>query len=382
MKKFFLGLLVVFLFVFIPLGTVKFLQIRTAMAEGAKMGPPVSAVSTVIAKKQPWVSVFKTAGTIKGDQSSILSTEAVGRVSKINVSEGQLVEAGTVLVELDSEVEEAEYMGGVAQRDLAEKDYTRSKVLVTSKAISSEEFDKSKLTYESLKAAAEALRARLERRKIVSPYQAKVGVIRVNLGDYVKEGTEVVAIQNEDSLYAVFSMNQDTLMSLKIANSNNVQVTLNPIGGKELIVTTLASVDPIINNHTKTALGKAFIPKESLTKVISGMSVGVEIKLAETQNVISIPTSSISFAPFGDSVYLVEASKGNAEDGTPLPQTAKQTFIKVLESRGDLSAVISGLEEGQEIVSNGTFKLFPGAPVKVSNSIKPSEELNPTPENS
>jgi len=108
----------------------------------------------------------------------------------------------------------------------------------------------------------------------------------------------------------------------------------------------------------------------------------VEIKLAETQNVISIPTSSISFAPFGDSVYLVEASKGNAEDGTPLPQTAKQTFIKVLESRGDLSAVISGLEEGQEIVSNGTFKLFPGAPVKVSNSIKPSEELNPTPENS
>lgn len=383
MKKFFLGTFVVFLFIVLPLAAFKFFQIRTAMAEGAKMGPPVTAVSTVIAKTAPWTSVFKTAGTIKGAQSSVLSSEAAGRISKINVSEGQSVEKGTIILELDSAVEEGEFRAAVAQMDLAEKDLIRSKSLFASKAISAEEFDKAKLSYESLKAAADALKAHLERRKVVAPYKAKVGVIRVNEGDYIKEGIEIVAIENDESLYAVFSLNQETLMSLKNSTRKDVKVIVSPVGSSlPPIITTLSSVDPIINNNTKTALGKAFVPTSDIAKLVSGMSVGVSIELSENKNVIAIPTSSISFAPFGDSVYLVNPSAGTNEDGSPKPKTVKQTFIKVLESRGDLSAVITGLTDGQEVVSSGTFKLFPDAPVTINNNIKPGEDLNPTPANS
>lgn len=376
--RFFYGFLAIFLF-FCGLGLFKYFQISKAMAEGAKMGPPPTAVSTVIAKKAPWTTVYKTAGTIRGEQSATLSTETAGRVSKVNVSEGQTVTAGTVVLELDSAVEEAEYQAGVAQRDMAEREYTRIKGLVAAKAVSQDEFDKSRLTYESYRAAADALKGRAERRRIVAPFNGTVGVIRVNLGDYVKEGVEVVAIENNENLYAVFSLNQKALLAIQNGLNKKPKILIDVIGLNKPFTSALNSIDPSINDFTKTALGKALVPAEAKNRIVGGMSVGIEIQLSEDSNTISIPTSSIAFAPFGDSVYLIE--KAPSEDPNATGKVVKQTFIKVLESRGELTAVASGLQEGQEIVSSGTFKLFPGAPVIINNDIKPGESLRPETKN-
>ncbi len=379
LMKFGFGSLTI-LVLFFALGLYKYFEISNAMAEGAKKGPPITGVSTIIAKKAPWMSVFRTAGTIRGEQSATLSSEAAGRVAKINVSEGQKVEAGTVLLELDNVVEEAEYNAGIAQRDLADKEFNRYKQLLTAKAISQDEFDKSRLTYESLKSAADALKGRLERRKIVAPFNATVGVIRVNLGDYLKEGIEIVAIENNENLYVIFNLNQKTLLSIQNAQNKKLDVIVKAVGIDAPIFTTLDSVDPSINDFTKTALGKAKIPNELKNTIVAGMSVGVEIQLHESKNIIAIPSSSISFAPFGDSVYIVEtAAKEGESEAT---SSVKQAFVKILESRGELTAIANGLEEGQQVVSSGTFKLFPGAPVIVNNDMKPGDNLRPNPPNS
>ncbi len=176
-----------------------------------------------------------------------------------------------------------------------------------------------------------------------------------------------------------YKINQKSLLTIQSSPTKNLDVIINIIGVNKPILSTIDSIDPSINDFTKTALGKALIPAEYKNAIVGGMSVGVEIQLSENTNTIAIPSSSISFAPFGDSVYLIE--KTPTDDPTVMGNTVKQTFVKILESRGELTAITSGIEEGQEIVSSGTFKLFPGAPVIINNDIKPGANLRPNPKN-
>lgn len=379
LSKFFKGFGLIFLIIFLPLAIYKGLGIYSAVKESAKRGPPPSSVTTKVVKSGTWETIYKTAGTIKGEESATLRSESSGRVAKIYISEGATVEADTVLVELDSKVEEGEYLAISAQRDLSEKEYFRQKVLFAKNAVSQDEYDKARLTFESLKASAEAARNRLNRRKIISPYKGKVGVIRANIGDYVTEGTELVAIENSDKLYAVFSLGQSALIKLNESGNTHAKVIIFPVGSEESFKTIISSIDPLINDHTKTAIAKAYLPPEAGKKLLSGMSTGVGVVLESRDGIISIPTTSIAFAPFGDSVYLVD--KSSETDSQSIGAKAKQQFVKILESRGDLTAIQSGIKEGEEVITSGTFKLFPGAPLIINNEVAPGAELNPNPSN-
>jgi membrane fusion protein (multidrug efflux system) len=129
----------------------------------------------------------------------------------------------------------------------------------------------------------------------------------------------------------------------------------------------ITALDSRIDESTRNFMVQATIQNAD-GKLRPGMFVDVEVLLPETDGVLAIPTSSIAYAPYGDSIYVVIGGK-----------EVEQRFVKLGPKRGDQVSVLSGINDGDEIVSSGVFKLRPGAAVQVNNSVQPGNELQPKP---
>lgn len=370
--KIFLGFIPVFVFVLI-MGLIKFQQISTAIAEGMKQGPPVAAVTSSKVNKERWQSIIRTVGSLESVQGSMLSAEANGRVSSIPIQDGARIKKGDLILELDSAVENAEYETAKAQSDLLKKTYDRQKRLFEAKVISADEHDTSNLNYKAALSNMEALKAKVARRQIRAPFDGVLGVRRVNIGQYVREGDPLIPLQNINDTYISFALSQNDAMKVSLEDSMDVEYDSK----KPPLKAKITAIDPSISMTSKTALLKAKLTEES--KVITpGMFINLKITLSEEFDYFAIPSTSIQYAPYGDSVFILE--KSTDKDGNEVT-IANPSFVKIADQRGDLVAIKSGLEVGQEIATSGIFKLSPGAKVFINNEVQPDAKLNPRPVN-
>jgi membrane fusion protein (multidrug efflux system) len=149
--------------------------------------------------------------------------------------------------------------------------------------------------------------------------------------------------------------------------------------GSDVVATgSISAVNSIIDASTRNVEAQAtFANKDG--KLRPGMFVEIEIMTRSNSTVVAVPASAISFAPYGDSVFIVEEMKG--PDGKPY-KGVRQQFVKLGASRGDQVAILSGLTAGQEVVTSGVFKLRTGASVQVNNEIQPGNSLEPRPKDS
>jgi membrane fusion protein (multidrug efflux system) len=374
MKKIFYLSPLLVLLIIVGLTLVKAFQIRQAIAEGSKRGPPTMAVTSMTVKKTTWTSILRTVGSIESIEGAMLSAEETGRISSIPVSDGSRVKKGDLIIELDSNVELAEYQSAKSQSDLLKKTFDRQKRLHQANAISGDEFDTAELNFRAALAKSNALQARVDRRQIRAPFDGTLGVRRVNIGQYVRQGDPLIPLHNMEKIYVSFSLSQDD--AKKITLGDRIYVTDGRKDSRKHEAKIIA-IDPSISPNTKTSLVKANLLHTD-DSLVPGMFINLEIHLSESTEVFSIPSTSIQYAPYGDSVYIIEDKID--EDGTPF-KIANPGFIKVIDRRGDMAAVTAGLEEGTEIVTSGTFKLFPGTKVMVNNSVVPGSDLSPTPAN-
>jgi membrane fusion protein, multidrug efflux system len=217
------------------------------------------------------------------------------------------------------------------------------------------------------------IRATIDRKTIRAPFSGVLGIRQVNLGQYLAAGGSIVSLQSLNPIYVNFSVPQEVLAHLRIGQS--VQVTSKDLGGKNFLGRVNA-VDSIVDPGTRNVLVQATVsnPEE---KLHPGMFMEVEVGVGADRSVIPLPASAINYAPFGDSVYVLEDKKG--ADGKSY-RAARQQFVKVEGSRGDQVAVISGINPGDEIVTSGVFKLRNGAAVAVNNKVQPGNDPAPKPE--
>ena len=369
-KQILKALAIVGVIVFV-LGTIKFCQIRAAMSNHFQM-PPV-AVTSIILKETPWQKNISAVGSLESPAGTTLSTETAGRVQSINFESGAQVTAGTVLLELDNQVEKANLTAAQADREEAARSFERAKVLRTSNTIPQSEFDDARAKAQSTEANVQSLDAMVKRRMIIAPYNGVLGIRQVTLGQYVESGVNVVALQSLDPLFVNFALPQNDLMNVKTAQ--DIEVTLDAFPGEKFIGKVTA-IDSQVDSNTRTIAvqGTLSNPKALLRP---GMFVRVTIALSQVENVIAIPASSISYAPYGDTVYVIETMKN--DKGVEYRGVRPQ-IVKLGEHRGDQAVVLSGLTANQEIVSSGTFKVHPGAAVAVDNALQPGNTQNPQPE--
>lgn len=371
MKKQILYTLGAMLGVVLILGSVKFFQIRSEMAKHASFAPPPAAVTTAVVKPIAWASGFDTVGSFNAVRGSTLSTQEAGNVAKVSFQSGSAVEAGQVLLALDTSVEDARLRGARARLELARQHLARSKALRTQSAMSAATLEDAEAQVSQAEAEEQSIQAAIERKRIVAPFSGRAGIRAVNEGEYVLAGTPLVPLYTVDPIHFNFSVPQQVAPALK--PGSNVTITVDAFPGRSFSGSVTA-VNPQINEDLRSIDIQATIPNTE-QELLPGMFGRVELALGGQQQVLSVPLTAVSYAPYGDSVYVVERKVD--ESGTALT-LVRQQIVQLGERKGDLVAVTKGLREGDEVVTTGTSKLRPEAAIAINNQALPSASENPT----
>jgi len=357
------------------LGFVKFRQIKTAVAQNAGFQPPPTAVTTIVAKQEKWPATLNVIGTAAAVQGVTVSADLPGTVARIAFDSGKAVNAGDILVELDTRQERAQLAATEAQRDLAHINFARLKQLVDEGVLARTEYDNATAQQKATDAQVGEIQATIARKTIRAPFSGILGIRQVNLGQYLSAGEAIVALQSLNPIYVNFGVPQQTAAQARVGRT--LRVSSNDVGG--LIFTgRVTALDSVVNEATRNVQVQATLANPG-GKLRPGMFVEVQVITGTDRPVIALPTSAINYAPYGDSVYVVSDLK---DPSGKTYRGVRQQFVKVEGSRGDQVAVISGVNPGDEVVSSGVFKLRNGAAVQVNNKVQPGNNPAPKPEDS
>src|SRR5919197_522985 len=355
------------------LGWVKFRQVKAAGAEHAAFQPPPEAVTTIVARQEQWPATVSAVGTVAAVRGVTVAADLPGIVEKINFDSGKMVKEGDILVQLDTRQERAQLAAAEAQRDLAQVNFARMQELVKEGVISKMEYDQSTAEHRQMDARVGETRATIERKTIRAPFSGALGIRQVNLGQYLAGGAPIVPLQSLNPVYVNFGVPQQIVGQVRIGQK--VRITTGDVEGVQF-AGHVPAVDSVVDEATRNIQVQATLANPE-GKLRPGMFVQVEMMLGGSRTVVTLPASAISYAPYGDSVYIISDLKspnGQSYRG------ARQQFVKLGGTRGDQVAVISGVNPGDEVVTSGAFKLRNGAAVLVNNTVRPGNNPAPKPE--
>jgi membrane fusion protein (multidrug efflux system) len=359
---------------FLALADVKAFQFRKMGASPMTMPP--TTVSSAVVKEEDWAPTLSAVGSISAVQGAIVSTELGGIVSGVGFQSGSEAKKGEVLLKLDSSSEEALLHTAEADLELARANLQRERDLAARKVVSKQELDAAESTFGQKQGTVDNMRAFIAKKQVRAPFDGQLGIRQVNVGQMINSGQQVVSLQALDPLYVDFALPQQELS--KLAPGLEALVRTDAVPGREFKgkLTALNSmVDTVTRNVTLQATFEN--PDHALKP---GMFVKINIALPEKGKTLVIPGSAVSYAPYGDSVFVIDKKK-DPKTGKET-QTLRQAFVRVGEARGDFVSVTQGLKAGDEVVSTGVFKLRNAMPVTINNDLAPKPQMNPTPADS
>ena len=357
------------------LGFVKVKQIQTAIGQAAAFQPPPEAVTTIVAAQEQWPATLGAIGTIAAVQGVTISADLPGTVERIGFDSGRSVREGEVLALLDTRQEQAQLAAAEAQRELARLNFERMQGLIEERVISRAEFDRASTDFRQGDARVGEIKATIERKTIRAPFSGLLGIRRVNLGQYLSAGDPLVTLQSLNPIYVNFGVPQQAMGEVRAGR--DVRVTAADAAGVAF-TGRVTAIDSVVDESTRNVQAQATLANPD-GRLRPGMFVQAEVTLGRPSAVIALPASSISYAPYGDSVFVV-ADMADANGRTY--RGVRQQFVKVGPSRGDQISILSGLKNGDEVVTSGVFKLRNGAAVHINNTSQPGNSLSPKPENS
>ena len=354
------------------LAGIKFLQIRKMIDQGAQFRPPPETVTSSEVVSAEWKTLLPAVGSLKAVQGTTVAAELSSKVTRIHFQSGTMVRKGTLLLEQDSSSERALLPGAEAASKLAKINLERADKLLAEKIVSQAEYDNAVTKFRQAIAEAEELYATIAKKTIRAPFSGRLGIRQVDLGQQLQSGQEIVSLQTLDPIYLNFSLPQQNLSNLRTGLT--VLVTSNAFPGRKL-EGTLTTISPEIDSNTRNVRLQATLdnPEDVLRP---GMFVEAKVVLPAKQQTLIIPATAVLYAPYSDSVFLIE-DQPDGKAGLVL----RQQFVRLGERRGDFVAVLSGLEAGQRVASSGVFKLRNGQQVVIDNTLEPKFEITPTPEN-
>ena len=375
MLKRMIVMLAVTLGIVAALGFVKFRQIQTMIAQGAAYQPPPEAVTTIVAAREEWPSTLTAIGTVAAVRGVTVSADLPGVVDRIAFDSGVAVHEGDVLAVQDTRQERAQLAAAEAQRDLAGVNFGRIQGLLDERVVSRAEFDKATADERQAKARVGEISAAIDRKTIRAPFSGVLGLRHVNLGQYLSGGDALVTLQSLNPIYVNFGVPQQSLAQMRAGRT--VRVTAGDRPGPE-VEGRITAIDSLVDESTRNVQVQATFGNAD-GKLRPGMFVQAVVVVGAASAVVSLPASAISYAPYGDSVFVVS----NLTDPAGKPyRGVRQQFVKLGPARGDQIAILSGVKPGEEVVTSGVFKLRNGAAVQINNTVRPGNNPSPKPENS
>jgi membrane fusion protein (multidrug efflux system) len=375
LKPFIIALAVLLVIVGAVAG-VKALQIGRLIASGKEEGgPPTETVSTAQVTRESWDRTVESVGSMRAVQGADLSTEESGVVTKILFENGAEVQEGDLLVELDTDTEQANLRSAEAEQQLARTVYERTRRLRENSTVPQSDLDAAESQLRKMTALVEQLKATIRKKQLNAPFSGRLGIREANLGQFVNQGDKIVSLQSLDPIYVDFLLPQQLLSQLVPGSELRVVTDVYPDKVFEGQLTAANSeIDPITRNIRLQGTLKN--PGGLLRP---GMFGRVMLSLGEAEEVTAIPVNSVITATYGDSVFVVEEKTG--ENGEK-QLVANQRFIRTGRSEGDFVAVTEGLKPGETVVTAGAFKLRNGSVIEVNNDMAPHPERAPRPQDS
>lgn len=379
------GAILAMIALIIGFGVVKGLQIMKMqkLAASGAFDPPPVAVTTSVVHPTQWLPSLHSVGSLEAVQGVTVSADLPGIVREINFESGKAVKKGDILVRLVTDQEQAQLEAAQAQRDLSVYTLKRQRDLREKNTNSQSDFDNAEANQRQMEAMVANARAAVDRKTIRAPFDGILGIRKASLGQYLNSGDPVVTLQSMDPIYVNFSLPQQNLKDFSVGSAVDVHTDAT---GDVIFKGKVTAINSLVDEATRNVQAQATLANPD-GKLRPGMFATVEVLQAKESEILPVPGSAIYYAPYGNSVFVVVKDLEIDDTKNPgkkkkVPLAVRQQFVKTGETKGDLVAVLSGLKEGEEIVTSGVFKLQNKLPIQINNSVKPGAEENPNPEES
>jgi membrane fusion protein (multidrug efflux system) len=309
--------------------------------------PAPVAVEAVKVALQPMPQAITAVGSLRSDESVTVRPEVAGRISAIQFQEGQRVAKGATLIRLDPAINQAEVQQGRANLKLAQSKYDRAVDLAKSNFISGQARDEAENNLRVAEAGVQLAEARLAKMEIKAPFAGIIGLRVVSIGDYVKEGADVVNLESIDPLKVDFRVPEMYMKQVQVGQS--LQVQLDALPGKTFEGKVFA-VNPLVDAAGRSIVIRAVV-RNSDTSLRPGMFARVRLITRDAQNALVIPEQAI--VPQGDEQYVFRVADGRAG----------RVKIEVGQRRDGNVEVLKGLAANDTVVTAGQLKIRDGVPV-------------------
>ncbi len=353
--------------VLVALVGIKASQIGTMINAGKSFKMPPESVTSAKVEQVQWEAARPAIGTLVAVHAVNISAELPGAVRQLGFDSGAFVHRGDLLVKLDTSVEEAQLAAAEADASLAKTSVRRARILREQNSNAAADLDAAESRGQQTAANAGVLQATIAKKTIRAPFDGRLGIRQVELGQVLAVGTPIVTLQSVSPIYAEFYLPQQALSDLHTGLKVRMHTDVYP---KDSWTGSITTVNPEVDVSTRNIRIRASVPNLD-GRLRPGMFANVEVLSDDVRPELVIPATAVIYAPYGDSVFALE-QKDKA-------LVARQKFVRLGERRGDLVAVVTGLNAGETVVSSGAFKLHNGSEAVIHNELAPAAELAPKP---
>ena len=337
----------------------------------AAQGQPPQTVSTIKAAMMDWQPTLKAVGSLRAMRGADLSPELAGIVSAIHFKSGEDVTANTLLLALRADSDIAHLNALKVALELSETVFQRDQEQFKVEAISRAVLDTDTANLKSAKAQVAEQQALVDKKFIRAPFAGRLGIRQIDIGQYLTPGTKIVTLQELDPVFIDFSVAQQDINHLKIGQTITATTDTFP---NEHFTGKLSAIDPKVDVDTRNILARATL-RNPQHQLLPGMFTNITIQSGQVQHYITLPQTAVTYAPYGDTIFVVQ-NKGQGANGKPL-MVVQQKFVTVGETRGDQVAILKGVSVGDIVVTTGQMKLKNGTPVVINNTVIPKDNAAP-----
>ena len=337
--------------------------------------PPETVTASTVSEDQ-WEQVISATGSVSAVQGVTVSAEIGGRITQIAFESGAMVDAGDVLLQMNISSEDAQLASAQAAAALAKSELVRVRKLSKRELAAADALDRAEAQVKETVAQVRMIRALIEKKIVRAPFAGHLGLRQVNLGQILNERDPIVSLQTLDPVHVDFSVPQREIARLR--TGMQVRVT-SDVAADMIFAGQIIAVNPEVDPVTRNVRVRALVGNPG-GKLRTGMFASVEVVLPEIRSVLAIPLTSVLYASFGDSVFVVDETHNEQSGETE--QVLRQQFVRLGQARGDFIEVTEGLKPGDIVVSSGVFKLSGGANVVIDNTLAPKASLDPHPRES
>lgn len=339
----------------------------------ASMGAPIQTVSTTKATPQDWQMHLDAVGTVHAINGADLSAEIAGIVETIDFESSTEAKEGQVLAHLRADDDIAKLHSLEATAKLAQITVDRDQKQLKAQAVSQAVVDADTANLSNTVAQVAEQQAIIDKKIIRAPFSGRLGIRQINLGQYLNPGTTIVTLQQLDPIYIDFTLPEQALSQIKAGDKVTAKTDT---AANETFEGEITAINSKVDEATRNVYVRATF-KNAEAKLLPGSFANIAIDIGAPQHYLTLPQTAIVYNTYGNTVYLVE--HGDDSDSSKPKLTVKQSVIVTGQTRGDQVAILSGIKEGDEVVTSGQVKLRSGSPIAINNDVQPLNDSNPTP---